>query len=75
MQYTLIEKAFRVFLLVTSEEFRKVLEKEIIKLYVFALSTKNPFDDWFIEILSKILIIDLKGKRQMEREKSIKGGD
>lgn len=62
MNWHMLEKSIRMILLVTSPQFRTLLEDSMRVLYNKALKTENPWDDWFVEFLCKILMINLEKK-------------
>ncbi len=59
MTWKTLAKTFQIIILATSPDFRKLIEESIRVLYAKALETSNPWDDWFIKFLAKLLIIDL----------------
>jgi len=62
MQWTVMESIFKVLILTTSPKFRKMLEKIIRDLYIFAQNTPNPWDDYFVNFIADLLQVDLQKK-------------
>lgn len=72
MNWKMIEKTFGMLLMVTSPEIRNVLKIMIQELYRKALASPNPWDDWFVKFLAKLLIVDLVNKNGYAETKEVK---
>jgi len=59
MTWRVLERCFKMLLLVTSPPFRKDLENALKKLYLKAQNTLNPWDDYFVMFLMRLLVIEL----------------
>jgi len=58
----LLVKALSVLLPVLTPEIRKLLEESLLDLYKKAVETPNPWDDFLVRMLLRILSIPVPGE-------------
>lgn len=59
MSWKILIKQFALVLMTTSPVFREALREFVKSLYVKAISTDNPFDDFFVEFLASLLKLEV----------------
>lgn len=60
MTWKLIMRIVQTMVVLTSPQFRIILVEGVKELYKKAEKTENPYDDFFVDFLARLMAIDLK---------------